>query len=142
MQQKTIKSQLCNANTLEMYKRQCLTLAENVFEFENLPEYIDLAYLNKTLLFNGAIAFFVDEELGLLALPFITLGKLDVYNRPKNIKVISSNGYTKYLKYGEFVIMYDNNSRYPIYNDVIQYSERIALATRVTDINLRPTKNT
>ena len=140
MQRKLIKSQLCNANTFEMYKRQLLTLAENVFEFKNLPTYIDLSYLNKTLLRQGAIAFFVDEEMGLIALPYVTLGKLDVYGRPNNIKVISQNGYTRNLKRDEFVIMYDNNGRYPLYNDVIQYSERIALSTRVCDINLSQQK--
>lgn len=32
--------------------------------------------------------------------------------------------------------MYDNNGLYPIYLDIIQYAERIALETRVTDINI------
>ena len=35
MQKKLINSQLSNWKTYEMYKRQMLTLAENVFEFEN-----------------------------------------------------------------------------------------------------------
>ena len=38
MQRKLVNSQLSNWKTYEMYKRQMLTLAENVFEFENLPE--------------------------------------------------------------------------------------------------------
>lgn len=61
MRTKTIQSQLTNAETYEMYKRQLLTLAENVFEFNNLPKFIDTAYLNKNLLRNGSIAFFEDE---------------------------------------------------------------------------------
>lgn len=143
MKRKLINSQLSNFKTYEMYKRQLLTLAENVFEFLNMPKYIDTAYLNKTLLRQGSIAFFVDEVLGLLALPYQNIGKLDVYGRPTNIQVISQNGYTKVLRnQDDFVIMYDNNGRYPLWLDILQYSERIALDTRTTDINIRSTKNT
>lgn len=137
MQRKLINSQLSNFKTYEMYKRQFLTLAENVFEYEGIPEFIDISYLNKNLLRKGSIAFFVDEVMGLLALPYTSIGKLDVYGRPESIQVISLNGYSRILKKGEFVIMYDNNGRYPLYLDIIQYSERIANIQRAIDINIR-----
>jgi len=141
MKVKQINSQLSNFRTYEMYKRQLLTLAENVFEFKNLPKFIDTAYLNKKLLRNGSIAFFVDEVMGLLALPYTVLGSLDVYGRPKSIKAISQNGYSKSLENpDDFVIMYDNNGRYPLYLDILQYSERLALQTRVSDINIAQQK--
>ena len=140
MQRKTVNSQLSNWKTYEMYKRQMLTLAENVFEFENLPEYIDTAYLNKILLRRGSIAFFKDEVLGVLALPYTNVGSLDVYGRPRKIIAQAQNGYRKTLNYGEFVIMYDNNGRYPIYLDILQYSERMAMFQRVMDINIAQQK--
>lgn len=141
MKKKLINSQLSNYNTYLMYKRQLLTLAENVFEFINLPNFIDTAYLNKILLRQGSIAFFVDEVLGLLCLPYQNLGKLDVYGRPTKIQVISQSGYTKIIKNtDEFVIMYDNNGRYPLVLDILQYSERLALDTRTTDINIAQQK--
>lgn len=125
------QSQLNNFKTTEMYKRVCLTLAENVFEFPNMPNFIDTAYLNKSLLRKGSIAFFVDEIMGLLALPYTVLGRLDVYGRPLRIQVMGRNGYTKVIDDpNDFVIMYDNNGRYPLFLDIIQYSERIALDTR------------
>ena len=43
---------------------------------KNLPEFIDVSYLNKTLLRNGSIAFFMDEVLGLIALPYDVIGNL------------------------------------------------------------------
>lgn len=140
MKAKLINSQLTNYKTYEMYKRQLLTLAENVFEFKNLPNFIDVAFLNKVLLRQGSIAFFVDEVMGLLALPYISMGKLDVYSRPVKIQVYGKNGYSKVLKQNEFVIMYDNNGRYPLWLDILQYSERIALDTRTTDINIAQQK--
>ena len=137
MRKQLINSQLSNWKTYEMYKREMLTLAENVFEFENLPEYIDVAFLNKKLLRDGSIAFFNDEVMGVIALPYTVLGTLDIYGRPKKIIASAENGsYRRTLQEGEFVIMYDNNGRYPMYLDILQYSERIALMTRTIDINV------
>jgi hypothetical protein len=140
MKKKLVNSQLSNFKTVMMYRRQLQTLAENVFEFINLPEYIDVSYLNGVLLRQGSIAFFMDEVLGLLALPYTNMGTLDVYGRPKTIQVYGSNGYTRQLKQGEFVIMYDNNGRYPLLLDIQQSSERIALCKRVIDVNISQQK--
>ena len=136
MKKKLVNSQLSNFLTYQMYLRQLLTLAENVFEFEGLPEFIDVSYLNKQLLRKGSIAFFKDEVMALLALPYNNIGTLDVYGRPRTIQVIARNGYTRTLKQGEFVIMYDNNGRYPLLLDIYQHAERIALCKRVIDINI------
>lgn len=130
MRKKLINSQMSNWATYQMYLRQLITLAENVFEYENLPEYIDTAYLNKTLLKQGSIAFFRDEIMGVVALPYVSIGNLDIYGRPNKIQVTSQNGYTRILNRDEFIIMYDNNGRYPLYLDIIQYAERMALDTR------------
>lgn len=136
MRKQLVNSQLSNFKTYQMYLRQLLTLAENVFEFENMPTFIDTAYLNKNLLRNGSIAFFKDEVMGLLALPYVNIGTLDVYGRPNKIKVMSQNTYTRILSRDEYVIMYDNNGRYPLFLDITQYAERIALDTRTIDINI------
>ena len=124
-----------------MYLRQLLTLAENVFEFKDLPNYIDTSYMNKVLLRKGSIAFFYDDVLGeLLALPYTVIGKLDVYGRPNRIKALGRNGYNRTLDKDEFVIMYDNEGRYPLYLDIIEYAERLALDTRTMDINIAQQK--
>ena len=137
MKKTLIKSQLSNFNTNQMYLRQLMTLAENVFIYENLPEYIDLSYLNKVLTNQGSIAFFYDEIMGeVLALPYQVRGRLDVYGRPINITAIGQNGYRKKLKKGEYVIMYDNTGRYPLYLDIVQYAERIAMYERTIDVNM------
>lgn len=136
MRKQLINSQLSNFKTYQMYLRQLLTLAENVFEFENMPTFIDTAYLNKILLRNGSIAFFKDEVMGFLALPYVNIGTLDVYGRPNKIKVMSQSTYTRTLSRDEYVIMYDNNGRYPLFLDITQYAERIALDTRTIDINI------
>ena len=137
MRKKLINSQLTNMKTYLMYRQEMLTLAENVFEFKNLPEFIDVSYLNKTLLRNGSIAFFKDEVLGLIALPYDVIGNFDIYGRPVEIMCRAANGtYYKKLKRDEFVIMYDNNGRYPIFLDICQMAERIALSKRTIDVNI------
>ena len=137
MRKKLINSQLTNMKTYLMYRQEMLTLAENVFEFKNLPEYIDVSYLNKTLLKNGSIAFFKDEVLGLIALPYDVIGNFDIYGRPITIMCRAANGtYYKKLEKDEFVIMYDNNGRYPIFLDICQMAERIALSKRTIDVNI------
>ena len=137
MEKRIINSQLSNFQTYSMYFRQMLALAENVFEFEGLPEFIDLSYLNKVLLRQGSIVFFKDDDLGgVVALPWTLIGKKDVYDRPLEITVKGENGYQRTLKRGEFVLMYDNNSRYPLYLDIAQFAQRIANCVRTCDINV------
>ena len=137
MRKKLINSQLTNMKTYLMYRQEMLTLAENVFEFKNLPEFIDVSYLNKILLRNGSIAFFKDEVLGLIALPYDVIGNFDIYGRPIEIMARAANGtYYKKLTKDEFVIMYDNNGRDTIFMDICQMAERISLSKRTIDINI------
>ena len=93
--------------------------------------------LNKTLLKNGSIAFFKDEVLGVIALPYTIIGTLDIYGRPNRIQAYSYTGsYTRALNKDEYVIMYDNTGCYPIYLDICQMAERIALCKRTIDVNI------
>lgn len=125
-----------------MFKRELLTLAENVFIFKNMPKVIDIPYLNKTLVREGAIAFYYEEAVdSVIALPFESYGNKDIYNRPINIQCIAKNGIrSKILHPGEYVIMYDNYGMYPIWLDIEQYSERLANITRTIDINISQQK--
>ena len=137
MRKKFVNSQLCNWNTYQMYVRRLTMLAENVFEYKNLPEYIDLSYLNDTLLKQGSIAFFKDEIMGVIALPYSPIGKLDIYGRPMKIMARAYNGtFFRTLNRDEFVIMYDNTLRSSIYLDILQIGERISMNKRTIDVNI------
>ena len=98
MANKAKMGQINSFKTLMMYNRQFMTLAENVFRFKKLPKFIDVPYLNKILINQGAIAFFYEEVLNeVIALPFTNLGNIDIYGRPQKIQVTAVNGYTKTL---------------------------------------------
>ena len=138
MNKRLINSQLTNMKTYLMFRDRMTTLAENVFKFDDLPDYIDVAFVNSVLVRQGAIAWFYDDVLEeLVALPFTNRGTLDIYGRPTSIMVRAANGtYYRGLKKGEFVIMYDNNSYRPIYLDICQMAERVALSKRTIDVNI------
>ena len=140
MKTKLINSQLTNMLTIQSYKKRMCSMAENVFLIKNLPELIDVGYMNSILLKRGAIVFFVDDVMGLTALPFSSIGQRDVYYRPTKISVMGANGYHKTLDntkgQKEFVIMYDNQSHQSIFADILQICERISLSVRISDINI------
>ena len=134
---KLINSQISNFQTYIMNRNRMIDLAENVIKKKNLPMHIDESYVNKILLSQGSICFFVDEVLGLLALPWISMAGLDVYGRPRRVQCYGQNGYhSKILNQNEFVIMYDNSGKRPLYSMVCQYAERYSNAVRTQDINI------
>lgn len=134
---KLINSQISNFQTYIMNRNRMIDLAENVIKKKNLPMYIDESYVNKILLSQGSICFFVDEVLGLLALPWLSMAGLDVYGRPRRVQCYGQNGYhSKILNQHEFVIMYDNSGKRPLYSMVCQYAERYSNAVRTQDINI------
>lgn len=138
MDKRLINSQLKSWNTYQMYLREMLTMAENVFCIDNVPENVDMSYVNRNLLRKGAVVWFKDEVLGTIALPFTTRGNYDIYGNPIEVDARAFNGrYFRRLKQGEFVIMYDNASRYPIYADIVQMAERIALCVKTNDVNIK-----
>lgn len=138
MDKRLVNSQLKSWNTYQMYLREMLTMAENVFCIDNVPENVDMSYVNRNLLRKGAVVWFKDEVLGTIALPFTTRGNFDIYGNPIEVDARAFNGrYFRRLKQGEFVIMYDNASRYPIYADIVQMAERIALCVKTNDVNIK-----
>ena len=136
-----VDSQLYNFKTYLNYKTRMLTLSENVFQFKNVNPFIDLAYVNSELVTKGSIAFFKDEVMGLLALPYMNVGSLDIYGRPTSIRPIPKNGsYNRTLHRGEFVIMYDNDSHLSIYPNIVAHAERMALIKTIIDTNIKQQK--
>ena len=141
MEQQQVSAKITNRKTYWMYLQQMLSIASNVFLLRHLPLYIDRDYVNRILLMEGSIAFFYDDILeSILALPYTQVGRLDMYGRPKRIRVYGQNGYSRYLDSYEFVIMYDNSWKRPLYADIVQYASRMASIQRTIDINITQQK--
>lgn len=137
---KQVGSQLTNMITYRNTLDENYSLAKNVFRIDNLPKTIDKGYINGKLIKTGAVAFYIDEdenlEKQLYALPFEVKKKKKPYGLPYEIEVKGEDGYTKTLTEENFVIMYDNTEKRPIWLDILMYSERMSLCTRTCDINI------
>lgn len=134
---KRVSRELANLGTYIMYRDYLTTIAQNSVELTGLPDYIDKEQVNLWLVMRGAVAFFKDEIADAYGiLPFNIVGKVDMYNNPTGIEVFAPNGYHKRLQYGEYVIIYDNTIKKPMYPAILQFAERLALNRRVEDINV------
>lgn len=137
IRKQTMTSQITNAATYDSYFRQMTSLAQNVYPIEGLPDTVFLPYVNRKLLYSGSIAFYVEPEIGLIALPYQIIGRLDIYNRPIKIKCLSPNGLvSRTLNRDEYVIMYDNTDFRSLIPDIRLYAQKLALTARTADINI------
>lgn len=138
MKRKVVNSQLSNFKTYLNYRDKMVALAMNVFKYKGIPNFIDMSVVNYNLVTTGSVAFFVDEEMGLMALPYVAVGQYDFYGRPTKIRVIPKFGtYNRELNSDEFVIMYDNDAHISLYPNILASAERLALIKRTIDINIR-----
>ncbi|MBP9988957.1 MAG: hypothetical protein KBT46_05605 [Ruminococcus sp.] len=91
------------------YYNHIKNLALSRFKYAEYPESINFDFVEKNLYYGGAVAFFLDTVIGLIALPFTVL-KWNIYGEPLTIRVTSpyNHAFRKVLNKGEFVIMYNN----------------------------------
>lgn len=83
-------------------------LAISSFTYENMPDTVDVRYMEMTLFEKGVAVLFEDEVLGYLALSSATNGRWNVYNIPMRRRAYASNGYQKKLDNTNSVLMYNN----------------------------------
>ena len=107
------------------------------FQWSGLDYPIDLGRVEAYLLERGAVAFFIDEIIGPLILPFVNNGYYDAYGNPSTIRVYGVNGYQRDLLPGQFVIIWDNTGKAIHDVDLRMYAERLALLDSVQDTNIR-----
>lgn len=130
-----------NNRTYQQYFDRLVDIAISSFKWENLPEGIDPRFLEITLFYNGQIAFFKDDEMGvMLALPFSNNGLLDVYNNPVSFRAYANNGYQKELTNQDAVICYNNMMRKNSVFDTEQYAYRLYQLERTLDVNINAQK--
>lgn len=163
-------AQMNNRTYLHFYDRG-VELAISRFEWKNLPETIDERFLELTLFGKGAAVFFKDELLdspvpivpeniviigndnepvykdnltgkgSYLALPMVTNGRLDIYNKPLIRRAIANNGYNSGdLTPENSVIIYGNYLRKPIMRDIELYARWLYDVQQAMLINVKAQK--
>lgn len=128
-----------NANFMQYYNR-LTELAISMFEWKNLPDTVDVRFLELTLFSDGAAVFFRDEALGELALQVAMGGGLNVYRVPVNRRAYAANGYNRNLNDKDSVIIWNNYLHKNSMLDVRMFSKRLWNLDRAIDVNANAQK--
>ena len=134
-----------NQQTYYYYLNRLIELAITSIKYTNLPDQEDLPlnvrYLEHTLCFKRAAAFFKDEELDdFLWLPVTNKATLNVYNEPVKYRAYANNGYQRDLTNKDSVIIYNNYQRTPTYPTLQMFALRLWDLDRTIDVNARAQK--
>ena len=142
------ESLLMNNFTWRQYFDRLQQLAMVMFEWEGLPESVNVRFLERTLFNKGDCIFFKDNDLSLdgteggtfLTLPSSNYGKYNVYNIPEDRRAYANNGYNKNLDSKNSVIIYNNYLRTNNRLDVEMFAKRLYNIDRAIDINANAQK--
>lgn len=138
-----------NANSIaeQYYLSRLSELAMSMFKWKNVPDSIDVRFLEYTLFYEGAAVFFKDDDLTIantdskdgtfLTLQVVLGGKLNVYRVPDNRKAYAVNTYTKQLDANNSVIIWNNMIRLPEYGRMMFYASKLAQIDRAIDVNVK-----
>lgn len=135
------ESLMNNRRTYAYYIDRLTELALVMFEWKNVPDTIDVRYLELTLFRDGQAIFFKDEVLGFLGLQCAVNGNFNVYRIPLKRRAYASNGYNNNtLTIENSVIIYNNYLRTNSVRDVKMFAQRLYDLDRTIDVNARAQK--
>lgn len=128
-----------NQSTYRMYLNRLIDIYLSLFEWEGLPDSINVRYLEMTLLEQGKVIFFNDPNMGYLALNGNVSG-FNVYNEPTRYEVHAPIGYHKELTDKNAVVIWNTFRREPYLHVFELYAERLFEITRTQDVNVKAQK--
>ena len=121
-------------NTLKM-------IATSSFKYTNMPNSVDVRFLELGLFNRGYMVFFYDEDLEKYLALNTTLGcELDVYNNPLSYTAYANNGYQVQLTNKDSVIIYNNYLKQPTLMLCEYFAKRLYDFDSVIDVNVRSQK--
>lgn len=129
-----------NNYTYRQYYNRLVELAVSMFEWINVPDTIDVRFLELALFRDGKAVFFKDEVIGYLGLRCMASGQWDVYQVPTRRRAFATNGYQKELNPEDSVIIWNNQLRTNSILDVEQFSMRLYNLDRAIDVNANAQK--
>lgn len=126
--------------SFRQYYNRLVELSLSMFEWKNVPDTIDVRFLELSLFADGKAVFFYDEVLGYLALRCAIGGPLDVYRIPTNRRAYAANGYNKQLDENDSVIIFNNFLHTNSMLDVELFAKRLHNLDRAIDVNANAQK--
>lgn len=137
---KRLEATYMNIATYDDIFSQLKEIALNVYRWDNVPESIDIRFLELCLFNKGYAVYFNDEVLGNLALNCAIGGALNVYNIPIKRTAYASNGYKRYLNKSDSVIIYNNYLHRATFPTIDMYAKRLTQIKRAIDVNITQQK--
>ena len=122
------------------YLNRLKELAVSMFEWKNVPDTVDIRYLELTLMQDGMAIFFNDKELGYLGLQVMIGGNLNVYRIPIIRRAYAVNGYTKDLNPDDSVIIFNNMLHTNSIMDLEMFALKLYECDRTIDVNIKAQK--
>ena len=129
-----------NDRTYLYYVDRLTELARSMFDWKDVPDTVNIRFLESVLFSEGRAVFFKDEELGFLGLKVANNGMLDVYRDPTVFRAYGDNGYQKELSQKDGVIIYNNLLRLPCIQQVKMFARRLYNFDRIIDVNANAQK--
>lgn len=134
------QSQKYNQAGFIQYYNRLMSLSLSMFEWKNMPDSVDVRFLELSLFGDGFCLFFKDDVMGLIALRCALGGQLSIYNIPMNRRAYAPSGYHAELNDENSVIIWNNELHTNSALDVELYAKILYEIDRIIDINVKAQK--
>ena len=125
---------LKNFNTYGLWRDTLANLTIASITWENMPDTVDVLYLEKQLFYRGAVIFFATTD-GLVCASGFGTSLPNLYNIPSQRVINAPNGFTATLSNQNSVICYNNLLRKPSVFEANVYAGRLADLDSTIDVN-------
>ena len=131
-----------NIETYLDYFNRLSLIAQSIFKYENLPNFINEKWIEKYLFQFGSCVFFNDRNLGFIVTKFNNVGNLNNYDEPTQIRPFGTNYTTdeNLINNENCVIIRNNALSIPTVNTVNLYAIRLTEISRTIDVNINAQK--
>lgn len=145
-----IDSAVLNDQTFQLYCDFFEDIARSMFEWENLPNSMNVIWLERSLYYDGQAALLKDKEYGFINTRSNTAGKLNLYGIPIKLHCYSIEyntirsvytGLLPNVREDQQCILVQNNwNRIPTWFAMQLYAYRLYEAQRSADTNIKGQK--
>lgn len=132
-----------NTNVYRQYLDRLTELSVSMFNWQGLPETVDVRFLELCLCQQGQMVFFREPEIGQFVVMRVTAnGPFDIYNIPTKRRPYASNGYhiQEPLTEKNSVIIFNNMLHTPALPDLKLYAHDLADIDRAISVNVTAQK--
>lgn len=135
--------QIENNKWFAHYMQYLSSLTYQLFEWKNLPETIDMRYLELSLHQFGYVGFYKDSKLGYIVSQGALSGTIDHYNLPTEFNAVSPT-YNKKFKLSHYMdvvgddygaIIWNNDLHYPTIQSIELFARELAETQAIIRVN-------